>query len=110
MHGEAPTPASASAALTQATALHQSRSPVSSFVDMSELTVIGFASGSPQSEAAMLRVARDHRLAAVVVPQQRGGLSESVRCTFATRGKSACAPQRCPSSIWRRSARNFGRI
>jgi methionyl-tRNA formyltransferase len=46
---------------------------------MTVLTVVGFASGSPQSEAAMLRIARDHRLAAVVVPRRRGGLRESVR-------------------------------
>jgi methionyl-tRNA formyltransferase len=45
---------------------------------MTTLRVVGFASGSPQSEAAMLRVARDHRLAAVVVPNSRGGLREFV--------------------------------
>jgi len=36
---------------------------------MTALTVVGFASGSPQSQAAMVRIARDHRLAAVVVPR-----------------------------------------
>jgi methionyl-tRNA formyltransferase len=46
---------------------------------MTTLTVVGFASGSPQSEAAMLRIARDHRLAAVVVPRRRTGLREFVR-------------------------------
>jgi methionyl-tRNA formyltransferase len=46
---------------------------------MTALTVVGFASGSPQSEAAMRRIARDHHLLAIVVPRQRGGLRESVR-------------------------------
>src|SRR5262249_42658477 len=46
---------------------------------MTVLTVVGFASGSPQSEAAMLRISRDHRLAAVVGPSRPGGLRQSVR-------------------------------
>jgi methionyl-tRNA formyltransferase len=46
---------------------------------MTVLTVVGFASGSPQSEAAMLRISRDHRLAAVVVPRGSRGLRQSVR-------------------------------
>src|SRR5262245_22556718 len=46
---------------------------------MTALTVVGFASGSPQSEAAMERIARDHHLAAVVVPRRRAGFRESVR-------------------------------
>jgi methionyl-tRNA formyltransferase len=35
---------------------------------MPVLTVVGFASGSPLSQMAMARIARDHRLAAIVVP------------------------------------------
>jgi methionyl-tRNA formyltransferase len=46
---------------------------------MTALTVVGFASGSPQSEAAMRRIARDHHLLAIVAPRQPGGLRESVR-------------------------------
>jgi methionyl-tRNA formyltransferase len=46
---------------------------------MTALTIVGFASGSPQSEAAMRRIARDHHLLAIVVPRQRGGLRESLR-------------------------------
>jgi methionyl-tRNA formyltransferase len=49
---------------------------------MTALTVVGFASGSPQSEAAMLRIARDHRLAAVVVPHKPGSLRDSLRRLF----------------------------
>jgi methionyl-tRNA formyltransferase len=46
---------------------------------MTALTVVGFASGSPQSEAAMRRIARDHHLLAIVAPRRPGGLRESVR-------------------------------
>jgi methionyl-tRNA formyltransferase len=46
---------------------------------MASLTVVGFASGSPQSQAAMARIARDHRLAAIVVPPPRGGLRQKMR-------------------------------
>ena len=46
---------------------------------MTALTVVGFASGSPQSEAAMRRIARDHRLLAIVVPPQRRDFRYSVR-------------------------------
>src|SRR5436309_1231947 len=41
---------------------------------MAPLTIVGFASGSPLSQIAMTRVARDHRLAAIVGPPSRGGL------------------------------------
>jgi methionyl-tRNA formyltransferase len=46
---------------------------------MASLTVVGFASGSPQSQAAMARIARDHRLAAIVVPPSHRGLRERMR-------------------------------
>jgi methionyl-tRNA formyltransferase len=46
---------------------------------MASLTVVGFASGSPQSQMAMARIARDHRLAAIVVPRPRGGLRQRLR-------------------------------
>jgi methionyl-tRNA formyltransferase len=46
---------------------------------MASLTVIGFASGSPQSQAAMTRIARDHRLAAIVVPPPHGGVRHKMR-------------------------------
>jgi methionyl-tRNA formyltransferase len=41
---------------------------------MASLTVVGFASGSPLSQMAMARIARDHRLAAIVGPPAPGGL------------------------------------
>lgn len=46
---------------------------------MIPLTVVGFASGSPQSLTAMTCLARDHRLAAIVVPQARSRLPPLVR-------------------------------
>src|SRR4051812_33205742 len=46
---------------------------------MASLTIVGFASGSPLSQLAMARVARDHRLVAIVVPPQRGGLLQKLR-------------------------------
>jgi methionyl-tRNA formyltransferase len=41
---------------------------------MTPLTIVGFASGSPLSQLAMARIARDHRLAAIVGPPRRGGI------------------------------------
>jgi methionyl-tRNA formyltransferase len=41
---------------------------------MASLSVVGFASGSPLSQLAMARIARDHRLAAIVGPPSPGGL------------------------------------
>jgi methionyl-tRNA formyltransferase len=41
---------------------------------MAPLTIVGFASGSPLSQLAMARLARDHRLVAIVQPPQRGGV------------------------------------
>ena len=38
---------------------------------MASLTIVGFASGSPLSQMAMARIARDHRLAAIVGPPPR---------------------------------------
>ena len=46
---------------------------------MISLTVVGFASGSPLSELAMRRIARDHHLCAVVVPRPRSGLVQALR-------------------------------
>ena len=40
---------------------------------MPALNIVGFASGSPLSQMAMRNIARDHRLAAVVVPPLPGG-------------------------------------
>jgi methionyl-tRNA formyltransferase len=40
---------------------------------MASLTIVGFASGSPLSQLAMTRLARDHRLVAIVEPPARGG-------------------------------------
>jgi methionyl-tRNA formyltransferase len=40
---------------------------------MAQLTIVGFASGSPLSQMAMARLARDHRLAAIVRPPARRG-------------------------------------
>lgn len=41
---------------------------------MTSLTIVGFASGSPLSQMAMTRIARDHRLAAIVGPPTRSGV------------------------------------
>ena len=41
---------------------------------MASLTIVGFASGSPLSQMAMARLARDHRLVAIVGPPQREGV------------------------------------
>jgi methionyl-tRNA formyltransferase len=41
---------------------------------MTSLTIVGFASGSPLSQMAMTRLARDHGLVAIVQPPQRGGM------------------------------------
>ena len=41
---------------------------------MASLTIVGFASGSPLSQMAMARLARDHRLVAIVGPPSRGGV------------------------------------
>jgi methionyl-tRNA formyltransferase len=41
---------------------------------MAPLTIVGFASGSPLSQMAMTRLARDHRLVAIVQPPQRVGM------------------------------------
>jgi methionyl-tRNA formyltransferase len=41
---------------------------------MAPLTIVGFASGSPLSQMAMARLARDHRLVAIVQPPQLGGV------------------------------------
>jgi methionyl-tRNA formyltransferase len=41
---------------------------------MASLTVVGFASGSPLSQMAMARVARDHHLAAIVGPPLQVGV------------------------------------
>ena len=43
------------------------------------LSVVGFVSGSPVSQLAMARVARDHHLAAIVVPHFRGNLIQRLR-------------------------------
>jgi methionyl-tRNA formyltransferase len=40
---------------------------------MTSLKIVGFASGSPLSQMAMSRLARDHRLVAIVQQPQRGG-------------------------------------
>lgn len=49
---------------------------------MTPLTVVGFASGSPLSALAMKRIARDHRLCAVVVPRPRPGLWQGLYRAF----------------------------
>jgi methionyl-tRNA formyltransferase len=49
---------------------------------MTALTVVGFASGSPQSQAAMARIMRDHHLAAIVVPQPPAGLRKFLGRAF----------------------------
>jgi methionyl-tRNA formyltransferase len=41
---------------------------------MASLTIVGFASGSPLSQMAMGRLARDHRLVAIVGPLPREGV------------------------------------
>jgi methionyl-tRNA formyltransferase len=46
---------------------------------MASLTTVGFASGSPLSQMAMARIARDHRLAAIVRPPPRGGMLQKLR-------------------------------
>jgi methionyl-tRNA formyltransferase len=46
---------------------------------MVSLNIVGFASGSPLSQMAMTRLARDHRLAAIVVPPARKGLLHGLR-------------------------------
>lgn len=43
---------------------------------MTTMTVVGFASGSPLSLAAMTRIAREHRLSGIVMPQRRVGMLE----------------------------------
>jgi methionyl-tRNA formyltransferase len=40
---------------------------------MPALNIVGFASGSPLSQMAMRSIARDHRLAAIVIPPSPGG-------------------------------------
>ena len=46
---------------------------------MVSLNIVGFASGSPLSQMAMARLARDHRLAAIVGPPLREGLLHRLR-------------------------------
>jgi methionyl-tRNA formyltransferase len=46
---------------------------------MVSLNIVGFASGSPLSQMAMARLARDHRLAAIVAPPVRKGLLHRLR-------------------------------
>jgi methionyl-tRNA formyltransferase len=46
---------------------------------MVSLNIVGFASGSPLSQMAMARLARDHRLAAIVGPPARRGLVHRLR-------------------------------
>jgi methionyl-tRNA formyltransferase len=46
---------------------------------MTSLKAVGFASGSPQSIAAMVSLARDHRLAAIVVPGRSSRLRQLAR-------------------------------
>ncbi len=46
---------------------------------MASLTIVGFASGSPLSQMAMARMAREHRLAAIVGPPPRGGMLHRLR-------------------------------
>jgi methionyl-tRNA formyltransferase len=56
---------------------------------MTALTIVGFASGSPLSEAAMLRIARDHHLAAIVVPRRPpSGLRALARRVLGRAGSS----------------------
>jgi methionyl-tRNA formyltransferase len=46
---------------------------------MAPLTIVGFASGSPLSQMAMARIARHHRLVAIVGPRPRGGMLQKLR-------------------------------
>lgn len=46
---------------------------------MAPLTIVGFASGSPLSQMAMTRMARDHRLVAIVGPPSRGSMLQKLR-------------------------------
>ena len=46
---------------------------------MAALTVVGFASGSPLSQMAMARIARGHRLVAIVGPRPGGGIRQALR-------------------------------
>src|SRR4051794_31707996 len=48
---------------------------------MASLTIVGFASGSPLSQMALARLARDHRLVAIVTPPRprEGVLRKLVR-------------------------------
>jgi methionyl-tRNA formyltransferase len=46
---------------------------------MVSLNIVGFASGSPLSQMVMARLARDHRLAAIVGPPPRRGLLHRLR-------------------------------
>ena len=46
---------------------------------MASLNIVGFASGSPLSQMAMARLARDHRLAAIVGPPPREGVLHRLR-------------------------------
>jgi methionyl-tRNA formyltransferase len=46
---------------------------------MASLSIVGFASGSPLSQLAMARLARDHRLAAIVGPPPRRGILHKLR-------------------------------
>jgi methionyl-tRNA formyltransferase len=46
---------------------------------MASLNIVGFASGSPLSQLAMARIARDHRLVAIVGPQTGGGMLRRLR-------------------------------
>lgn len=46
---------------------------------MTSLNIVGFASGSPLSQIAMARLARDHRLAAIVGPPPRQGVLHRLR-------------------------------
>jgi methionyl-tRNA formyltransferase len=49
---------------------------------MASLSIVGFASGSPLSQMAMARIARDHRLAAIVGPPPPGGILQKLRRTL----------------------------
>ena len=46
---------------------------------MALLSIVGFASGSPLSQMVMVRIARDHRLAAIVGPPAPGGVLQKLR-------------------------------
>jgi len=48
-------------------------------IAMASLSIVGFASGSPLSQLAMARLARDHRLAAIVGPPPRRGVLHKLR-------------------------------